>query len=55
MSVNLQSYIAISMPSHTILMNWKEKQEARYINVKDNHLVFTRDIPLKNEKDQPFE
>src|SRR5699024_6655161 len=40
---------------YNILMTRKGKQQACYINVRDNHLVFTRDIPMKNEKDQPFE
>lgn len=52
---NSNRVISIDPTTYNILMNWKEKQQARYINVKDNHLVFTRDIPLKNEKDQPFD
>lgn len=52
---NSNRVISIDPTTYNILMNWKEKQQARYINVKDNHLVFTRDIPLKNEKDQLFD
>lgn len=52
---NSNRVISIDPTTYNILMNWKEKHQARYINVKDNHLVFTRDIPLKNEKDQPFD
>lgn len=52
---NSNRVISIDPSTYNILKTWKEKQQARYINVKDNHLVFTRDIPLKNEKDQPFD
>lgn len=47
--------ISIDPTTHSILMSWKEKQQTRYAEVKDNHLVFTRDIPLKKERDQPFD
>jgi integrase len=52
---NSNRVISIDPSTYNILMTWKEKQQSRYINVRDNHLVFTRDIPLKNEKDQPFD
>lgn len=52
---NSNRVISIDPYTYNILKTWREKQQARYINVRDNHLVFTRDIPLKNEKDQPFD
>ena len=52
---NSNRVISIDPTTHTILMSWKEKQQTRYAEVKDNHLVFTRDIPLKKERYQPFD
>ena len=47
--------ISIDSATYSILMAWKKKQKDRYANVRDNHLLFTRDIPLKKLKDQPFD
>lgn len=38
-----------------ILAQWKVIQQARYSRVTDNHLIFTRDIPLKKIKDVAFD
>lgn len=52
---NSNRVISIDPSTYKYLMTWKEKQQARYTEVKDNHLVFTRDIPLKKEKDRPLD
>ncbi|WNF91004.1 tyrosine-type recombinase/integrase [Vagococcus fluvialis] len=38
-----------------ILSQWRVMQQARYARVTDNHLIFTRDIPLKRMKDIAFD
>lgn len=47
--------ISIDSTTYNILMKWKVQQQSRYTKIENNHLVFTRDMPIKNEKDQPFD
>ncbi|EUJ40796.1 site-specific integrase [Brochothrix campestris] len=47
--------IDIDQKTMDILNKWKLIQQARYAKVNDNHLIFTRDIPLKGVKDVAFD
>lgn len=47
--------IDIDQKTIDILIKWKIIQQARYAKVNDNHLIFTRDIPLKRVKDVAFD
>lgn len=47
--------IDIDQKTINILAKWKIVQQARYAKVTDNHLIFTRDIPLKKVKDVAFD